>query len=112
LQEEKVRRELWVSLVGSLRSHLAALEVMKRIQQASLVESQQGFLELQVRADAAILNLRFDPDSGTGIWTLHNGKQSMGGWSLAEDATVTFKQPPQTMDLELAVEHFAAMLLS
>ena len=62
--------------------------------------------------DTAILSLRFDPESGTGIWTLHKGKQSMGGWSLAQDATVSFKQPPQTMDMELAVEYFAAKLLS
>ena len=112
MQDSEVRRELWTSLVGSLRSHLAALEVSKRLSNALFVESQQGFLEVQVKADAAILSIRFDPDSGTGIWTLHKGKQSIGGWSLAEDAMVTFKQPPQTMDLELAVEHFAAMLLS
>lgn len=112
LQDSAVLREIWISLVGSLRSHLAALEVSKRISNTLFIESQHSLLEVQVKTAVAILSLRFDPESGTGIWTLHKGKQSMGGWSLAENATVTFKQPPLTMDLELAVEHFAAKLLS
>jgi hypothetical protein len=103
-----VRRELWTSLVGSLSSHLAALQVSGRLSGVQLVEATQE-LEVNVRTANAILTIRFDPESGIGIWTEFKGRQTMGGWTMSTGGSIALDE--QMMDLEFAVEHFAAKLV-
>ncbi|HEY0308018.1 MAG TPA: hypothetical protein VGB94_07645 [Acidobacteriaceae bacterium] len=103
-----VRRELWTSFVGLLRSHLGALQVTGRLYGAQFVEATQE-LEVNVRTAGAILTIRFDPESGTGIWTAYKGHQAMGSWSMTTGGSIAVDE--QAMDMELAVEHFAARLV-
>ena len=103
-----VRRELWISLVALLRSHLAALEVTGRLNGVRFHESQQEF-EVIMRTAGAILTIRFDPESGIGIWTEFKGRQTMGSWTMSTGGD--FAVDEQMMDMEFAVEHFAAKLV-
>jgi len=103
-----VRRELWTSLVGLLRSQIGALQVTGRLSAAQLVEATQE-LEINIRTAGAILTLRFDAESGVGIWTEYKGRQTMGSWSMTTGGSVAVDG--QALDMELAVEHFAAKLV-
>jgi hypothetical protein len=103
-----VRQELWKSMIALLRSHLAALEVTGRLNGARLHESPQEW-EVVVRTVAAILTIRFDPESGIGIWTEYKGRQRLGSWTMSTGGE--FAVDEQMMDMEYAVEHFAAKLL-
>jgi len=103
-----VRRELWTSMVSLLRSHLAALEVAGRLNGVQIIEPPQE-LEVNVRTATAILTIRFDPESGIGIWTEYKGRQTMGSWTMSTGGD--FALDEQMMDMEYAVEHFAAKLV-
>jgi len=103
-----VRRELWTSMVSLLRSHLAALEVAGRLSGVQIIEPPQE-LEVNVRTATAILTIRFDPESGIGIWTEYKGRQTMGSWTMSTGGD--FALDEQMMDMEYAVEHFAAKLV-
>jgi len=102
-----VRRELWISMMSQLRSHLAALEVTGRLNGVRIHESPLE-LEVTVRTGDAILTIRFDPESGIGIWTEFKGHQTMGRWTMSTGGDFTLDE--QMMDMEFAVEHFAAKL--
>jgi hypothetical protein len=104
-----VRRELWISMMGLLRSHLAALEVTGRLNGVRIHEAPEG-LEVNVRTATAILTIRFDPESGIGIWTEYKGQQTMGSWTMSTGGQ--FAVDEQMMDMEFAVEHFAAKLVN
>ncbi|MDR3735932.1 MAG: hypothetical protein P4L10_10405 [Acidobacteriaceae bacterium] len=73
-----------------------------------LVEATQE-LEVNIRTAGAILTLRFDAESGIGIWTEFKGRQTMGSWSMTTGGMIAVDE--QMMDMELAVEHFAAKLI-
>jgi hypothetical protein len=103
-----VRQELWKSMMGLLRSHLAALEVTGRLNGVRIHESPDE-LEVTVRTAAAILTIRFDAESGIGIWISFKGRQTMGSWTLTTGGD--FAVDEQMMDMEFAVEHFAAKLV-
>ena len=103
-----VRQELWKSMMALLRSHLAALEVTGRLDGARIHESPQE-LEVVVRTATAILTIRFDAESGIGIWTEYKGHQTMGSWTMSTGGQ--FAVDEQMMDMEYAVEHFAAKLV-
>ena len=103
-----IRRELWISMVSLLRSHLAALEVTGRLSGVQIIEPPQE-LEVNVRTATAILTIRFDPESGIGIWTEFKGRQTMGSWTMSTGSM--FAVDEQMMDMEFAVEHFAAKLI-
>lgn len=103
-----VRQELWKSFIGLLRSHLAALEVTGRLNGVRIHESPDE-LEVVVRTASAILTVRFDAESGIGIWTEYKGHQRLGSWTLSTGGD--FAVDEQMMDMEYAVEHFAAKLV-
>ena len=103
-----VRRELWTSFVGLLRSQLGALQVTGRLNGVELVESTLE-LEVNVRTSTAILTIRFDAESGIGIWTEYKGRQTIGSWSMTTGGS--FAVDEQMMDMEFAVEYFAAKLV-
>ena len=103
-----VRRELWISMVSLLRSHLAALEITGRLSGVHIIEPPQE-LEVNVRTASAILTIRFDPESGIGIWTEYKGHQMMGSWTMNTGGQIALDE--QMMDMEFAVEHFAAKLV-
>jgi len=106
--DESIRRELWVSMVSQLRSHLAALTVTGRLGEGKFVEATQR-CEVHAGTAAGILTLRFDPVSGTGVWTHFSQRQTVGSWFLATDGVVVVDG--KDLDIEFAVEHFAAKLL-
>jgi hypothetical protein len=103
-----VRRELWISMVSLLRSHLAALELTGRLSGVHIIEPPQEW-EVNVRTANAILTIRFDPESGIGIWTEYKGRQTMGSWTMNTGGEIALDE--QMMDMEYAVEHFAAKLV-
>jgi hypothetical protein len=103
-----IRRELWISMVALLRSHLAAMEVTGRLAGVRIHEAPQQW-ELTLRTASAILTIRFDPESGIGIWTEYKGHQTMGSWTMSTGGE--FALDEQMMDMEFAVEHFAGKLI-
>jgi len=110
LADAVVLQELWTSLIGLLRSHLAALEISERLKDVQLEQPAETVLEL--RSAARTLHLQFTPQSGSGTWKLEEpGTTEQGGnWLLTEEAMVRFAEASVAIDMELAVEEFAAKL--
>ncbi len=111
LNLELVLQELWVSFLGLFRSHLAALEISNQLRGATIKEISPGVLE--VLFDAKLLTVQFDAQSGNGNWSLTGPTQAQtqGCWTLTEAAMVKFDEASVAIDMELAVEGFAAKLV-
>ncbi|MHB1022966.1 MAG: hypothetical protein ACYC46_13965 [Acidobacteriaceae bacterium] len=105
-----VLQELWVSLIGLLRSHLAALEISERLKGVLLEQTTATELELQ--SGLRKLNLNLDPQTGKGTWKYSQpgSAEQCGNWLLTYDALVRFEDASVAIDMELAVEEFAAKL--
>lgn len=105
-----VLQELWISLTGLLRSHLAALEISERLKGVRL--EQPAAMKLELQSALRKLSLSFDPQTGKGTWKLSQpgSVEQVGNWSLTYDALVQFEDASAAIDMELAVEELAAKL--
>ena len=108
----RILPELWISFVGLMRSHLAALQLTGKLLQATVVEASPSSLTLgDLNAN---ITVSLPPNLlGLGTHQLRScgGPNLRGTWQLRTDGTATVGQGSR-QDMELAVELFARMLMA
>ena len=94
-------------MVSLFRSHLAALEIAGRLSGVKIDEPFENEVFINTASD--LLSIWINTESGIGSWLVMNVDENAGPWSMSTDGTITLDG--ESLEMEFAVERFAAMLL-
>ncbi|HLH36751.1 MAG TPA: hypothetical protein VKX41_18910 [Alloacidobacterium sp.] len=110
--DQRVFFELWISFVSLVRSYVAAHD-LGRIEGRAFVDDGAE-CRLTVREEKKILVIEFDPQTGTGQWTIYEDEAGPerrlkgGEFRMGTDSLVTFSDRRGAVEMEIAAEAFTA----